>query len=92
LKQRTRAVDRVFRMGGEEFLILLDDTDIAGAKALAESLRRSMTELAVADGRQLTVSIGLAELNGTERWDDWIKRADDQLYRAKTAGRNRVHS
>ncbi|HET7434548.1 MAG TPA: diguanylate cyclase [Thermoanaerobaculia bacterium] len=81
-----RAADLVARYGGEEFAILLPDTDAASSAALAERMR-----VAVA-ATDVTVSIGCATVVPTKEGDagDLIKRADDALYEAKRAGRNRV--
>ena len=96
LKERLRAQDIVGRWGGEEFIAILPDTDVAGALALAEALRATMEQARFAglDGQPiaLTISIGLHALelsSGNER-DDMLGAADRALYLAKENGRNRV--
>jgi diguanylate cyclase (GGDEF)-like protein len=88
-----RSTDARCRYGGDEFLIILPDTPLAGAEQVAESLRRAMSTLAmVAHGKTIPVSVsigvaaaGPAELGATAL----IERADGALYDAKRAGRDR---
>ena len=87
---RSRKLDLLFRIGGEEFMLLLPDTQEAAAALVAEQLRASVAESPLLDDRQLTVSIGVGELQLGESLDSWMKHADDALYAAKKAGRNRV--
>jgi diguanylate cyclase (GGDEF)-like protein len=88
--KRSRKVDSLFRVGGEEFMLLLPDTQQAAAAVVAEQLRASIAESPLVDGRQVTVSIGVSELQPDQSADSWMKDADDALYAAKKAGRNRV--
>jgi len=88
--KRARKLDLLFRIGGEEFILLLPDTQEGAAAVVAEQLRASIAESRLLDGRQLTVSIGVSELQPGESVDSWMKHADDALYAAKKAGRNRV--
>jgi diguanylate cyclase (GGDEF)-like protein len=90
VKARTRKLDRTFRMGGEEFLVFLPDTPLAGAAAEAEQLRSLIAESKIIAQRPVTVSIGAAEITSETTVEQWIKQADDALYRAKESGRNRV--
>ena len=89
-----RAGDFVARYGGEEFAVVLPNTDAAGARELAEDIRRQMA--ALADKRQtpypVTVSIGVATSSpgGEDSVESLIETADRFLYRAKDEGRNRV--
>jgi len=90
IAKRSRKLDLLFRIGGEEFMLLLPDTKEAAAAVVAEQLRASIAESRLFDDRQLTVSIGVSELQPGESPDSWMKHADDALYAAKKAGRNRV--
>ncbi|HEY4555620.1 MAG TPA: GGDEF domain-containing protein [Lysobacter sp.] len=86
----TRKGDRLFRYGGEEFVLLLPGLDAAHLAALAEMLRaRVEAELRV-DGRPVTASIGTAAHRPGEPYTEWLARADAAMYRAKREGRNRV--
>lgn len=90
LRQRSRRIDLLFRMGGEEFLLLLPATAEGQAASLAEELRGSIAAAPLLEGRTVTVSVGVGELDPDDTVHSWIKRADDALYAAKNAGRNRV--
>lgn len=90
LKQRRREVDALFRTGGEEFLMLLYGTGQAGALVLAEEIRRQVESACWVEDTAVTVSVGVAELRRKESWEDWVKRCDQNLYRAKRQGRNQV--
>lgn len=88
-----RQSDLYSRWGGEEFALLLVDTDEAGARVLAEKFREAIraTPVATTAGPiPLTVSIGLAILEAGLSADAWIRRADEALYTAKRLGRDRV--
>jgi diguanylate cyclase len=88
--KRSRKLDLLFRIGGEEFMLLLPDTQEAAAAVVAEQLRASVAESPLVEGRRVTVSVGGSELQGGDSLDSWMKHADDALYAAKKAGRNRV--
>jgi diguanylate cyclase (GGDEF)-like protein len=91
-----RPEDRVYRFGGEEFLILLDGTDADAALEVAERLRAAVEALAIAASGNapwavVTASAGVAEVRLADAGsDDWIRSADERLYVSKRAGRNRV--
>ena len=85
-----RAADALFRWGGEEFAILAPSTGHRGARRLAEALRQRVATAAFPAVGRLTVSVGVAEHFDAESGNDWFRRADAMLYRAKGEGRNRV--
>lgn len=87
---RVRQSDKLFRVGGEEFLLFLSETNEAEAAIVAEHLRALIAEAALLEDRAVTVSVGVSELHAGESLEEWIKSADDALYRAKQDGRNRV--
>ncbi len=87
---RVRRLDRVFRIGGDEFLLLLPDTDLSAAQTVAEELRARIAAAAIPGASPVTVSIGLAVLQPGQQMDAWMQDADAALYRAKQQGRNRV--
>jgi diguanylate cyclase len=85
---RIRVTDSLYRIGGEEFVVVLEGQDIERAAHLAEQLRTLVEANELAPEHSVTISIGVAELNGDESAKDWLHRADEALYRAKDAGRN----
>lgn len=88
-----REGDIFARFGGEEFTLLLAETDIAGARLLLERLRLEVSGLVLHHGArtfQLQVSAGLAQWQPGESLERLFKRADEALYAAKSGGRNRV--
>lgn len=92
LKNGVRSTDLLVRMGGDEFLAILDDTDKENARCLAERLCAAVDGLNIRATRKtkLGVSIGLAQLRKDESLREWMDRADDILYHAKAEGRSRV--
>jgi diguanylate cyclase (GGDEF)-like protein len=85
-----RAYDVIGRYGGEEFLIVLPDTGPEDAMILAERIRLHIKERPVS-GSLVTISLGVSSAReGDLTVDDLIKRADERLYEAKKAGRDRV--
>jgi len=94
LADATRTEERVCRVGGEEFLILCPDVDVAAAAAAAERLRRTVERCSVAfkdTTIRLSISLGVAERTaGMVDPDALLQRADQALYEAKRQGRNRV--
>lgn len=88
--QNTRHIDRFFRYGGEEFLLLLKSSQADEAIAIAEKIR-AVVAINDADVLQgVTVSLGLATACAGETVEQWTSRADAALYTAKNQGRNRV--
>jgi diguanylate cyclase (GGDEF)-like protein len=85
-----RGSDLAMRWGGEEFLVLLPDVGLSGARAFAERVRENVQNMAVGEAGRITVSAGVAELQQDEDAAAALARADASLYRAKAAGRNRV--
>ncbi|MHC8366414.1 sensor domain-containing diguanylate cyclase [Pseudomonas sp. ZT5P21] len=92
IKDNTRATDFVARYGGEEFAVLLPDIEAPESPdVVAEKIRVAVAEAHFATAGQVTVSIGVGLAESTDSHPTaLIKRADQQLYRAKASGRNRV--
>jgi len=90
LKQRLRKADSLARWGGEEFLLLLPDTDYQGAVKVAEALRQVVEDARFEHQQTLTISLGVATVRPDDSLKSLVRRADDGLYRAKREGRNRV--
>lgn len=87
---RKRRSDLLFRMGGEEFLLLLPGATLEQAQQIAEELRQSLAQSVLLMGEAITVSIGVSALRSGQTADAWIRSADAALYRAKRSGRNCV--
>ncbi|MFQ3787073.1 diguanylate cyclase [Halomonas sp. A29] len=85
-----REVDVLARWGGEEFMLLLPGTPLAGAVTLTERLRRAVEEEDFTPATGLTSSFGVAQMEPEEPDIQCYKRLDEALYRAKAGGRNRV--
>lgn len=94
LNQSVRSSDYVFRLGGEEFLIVLVGTTLDHAATIAEELRKRIRErpLVLGDGKplQLSASMGVAGYDGHPDYEPLLARADQAMYAAKRNGRNRV--
>ena len=92
LKSTVRATDLLVRMGGDEFLLVLEDTNQKSARILAERLCSAVHALNIqADANtRLGISIGLSEMQPGESLGKWMERTDDTLYHAKTQGRGQV--
>jgi diguanylate cyclase (GGDEF)-like protein/PAS domain S-box-containing protein len=85
-----RSTDAFGRWGGEEFLIVLPQSDVQSAAALAEKLRQLIAGTPFSQVGRVTASFGVAQRLAREPEDQWLRRADQNLYAAKEAGRNRV--
>ena len=90
MRKRIRSTDHLFRVGGEEFVIVTEGDTLEMAGRLGELLRELVADSELADGCSVTISVGVAELGDGEMANDWFRRADDALYRAKSEGRNRT--
>jgi diguanylate cyclase len=90
VKKHSRKTDRFFRMGGEEFLLLLPDADAASLPLIAEHHRSHIEANLHCNEKAATVSIGAAMLLPGENQQQWLARADAALYAAKNNGRNCV--
>jgi diguanylate cyclase (GGDEF)-like protein len=92
LRKQLRAFDLAYRLGGEEFLILLPGSDVDQSAALAEQLREGVASNHVAGGLEVTMSFGVGASPRGEPFDyaEVFKTADAALYHAKRSGRDRV--
>lgn len=90
LNERLRKSDALYRIGGEEFAILLKDEQLDTATRLAETLRHHVEDPALLDRMTITISPGVAELTDNSDGRSWVQRADQALYQAKNSGRNKV--
>jgi diguanylate cyclase (GGDEF)-like protein len=90
VKAHIRAVDMVARWGGEEFMILMPESDVSAAAEAAEKLRRVVAGSLFEHVGSLTVSFGVAAFAPHDASNTLLKRVDNALYKAKENGRNRV--
>jgi two-component system cell cycle response regulator len=95
ISANVRGMDLACRYGGEEFVVVMPDTDLGYAYMVAERLRQSVETTPFPISRaphqiNVTISIGMASTHPNETADDLLHRADQALYRAKREGRNRV--
>jgi diguanylate cyclase (GGDEF)-like protein len=95
IKETIRDSDAAFRYGGEEFVVLLNNTSEPGSSLLAERIRQNIANLVIPvedSTLKLTISLGTAVLSESESGEELLKRADEALYQAKNSGRNCVVS
>ncbi len=102
LRRQRRSTDAIARFGGEEFVVICEETDARGAELLAERVRVELGKTTFhapkvgSDGQpvaiRVTCSIGVATFPdaGGDTWEDLFKAADEALYVSKRSGRNRV--
>ena len=87
-----RQSDVLYRYGGEEFLVILSQTDVAGAAHLADRMREHVAALDTINGKKssVTISLGVTTMNEKDSCQTLFDRADKALYQAKSAGRNKT--
>lgn len=90
LRRQIRRADLLGRLGGEEFAVLLHDTDLVGARVQAEHLLMALRGQPFPSVGRVTASLGVSQWNGRETAADWLHRTDLALYEAKHRGRDRV--
>jgi diguanylate cyclase (GGDEF)-like protein len=95
IRESIRQTDTAARIGGEEFVVMLPDTDIDAAQILGERIRRSIEDARITWGEvsiAVTVSVGVAQFEpGRDvSTHSLIERSDEAMYRSKQSGRNRV--
>lgn len=88
-RNSVRITDLVARWGGEEFIVICPNTDTHQATTVAENLRARLASAEIFNGLKVTASFGVASMN-TPSLEHLFKQADEALYSAKEAGRNRV--
>jgi two-component system cell cycle response regulator len=96
IRENTRAIDIAARYGGDEYLLILPETDLPGAERLAERMRKTIENSPFAQGKQkaeLTASFGIASIDCSKKeilGKEFVRTADHMLFEAKKAGRNCV--
>ncbi len=92
LQGEIRVTDSLYRIGGEEFVVIAMNMSLASATSKAEQLRLFVEKQELLADRPVTISLGVAEINEGETGAECLKRADEALYESKRAGRNTVRS
>lgn len=92
LNHEVRSTDMVYRLGGEEFLVVCEDTDLQGANALAQALLEKLRSSPMPFVGRITASFSVTGVALDEAMDIALKRLDELLYRAKRNGRNQIVS
>lgn len=92
VRKELRETDVLCRMGGDEFVVLLENTDIEGAHVLAERIRAVAGELKMEQDVQPSLSIGIAGIDGRLDVGGLLRQVDDCMYLAKSSGRDRICS
>ena len=88
IRLRIRSTDSLYRVGGEEFVVVTEHLTLDKASHLAEQLRTLVEVNELVPEHPVTISLGVAEIRSGQSGDQWLKRADEALYEAKRAGRN----
>ncbi len=87
-----RNTDKFFRVGGEEFALLLFNTDLENAAIVAEKMRQKVENMALEKVGRVTISAGVTQCKGDDNFETLYKRSDEALYKAKNKGKNRVET
>lgn len=90
VRQSLRCNDRLYRYGGEEFVLLLPGLDSIGLVTVLTKLRQRIKQQLNGPGGPVTASMGVAQLRQGDDWTSWLSRADGALYAAKREGRDRI--
>ena len=90
IEHNTRRTDQMFRYGGEEFVLLLPGVDGVNLQGVMNNLQQLLRKRLQHPGRSVTASFGVALLGHGESVGSWLHRADNALYEAKEAGRDRI--
>ena len=90
IKTILRSTDYLCRVGGEEFIVLLFETTMEESKLVAEKIRKKVSELNILNTQQITISLGLTEIQPTDTEKLLYERVDKLMYDSKNNGKNRV--
>ncbi|GAC12982.1 sensor domain-containing diguanylate cyclase [Aliiglaciecola lipolytica] len=90
VKQFLRPADILGRFGGDEFIVLLPETNVDTAMVVANRLLKEINGLQLINSEQLSISIGITQMQHNDDFESLFKRADSALYQAKRAGRNSI--
>lgn len=90
VQSRIRSTDDIYRFGGEEFVVIANNSSLDDSGKLAESIRQHIANTSSLSKYNVTVSIGVSEILKKDDADSWFRRADRALYESKASGRNKV--
>lgn len=90
IRNNIRAQDEVFRMGGEEFCVLIENIDLDIAKSSVDRLRNTLSQSQIIEQKTITISAGVTHISADDTLASCLKRADNALYKAKQSGRNKT--
>lgn len=90
IKSRLRNNDTLFRVGGEEFIVIFTQTNLSQAKIAAEDIRKLVEQNLSIKGKEITISLGLTEVKEGDSEEYIYKRADMLLYKSKNSGKNKL--
>lgn len=90
VRTHSRHEDRLFRFGGEEFILLLNNVRAESMILAARHIQQSIRDLLTVQGEPVTCSIGAALADASDDWERWLNRADDAVYQAKHSGRDTI--
>jgi len=90
LKDKLRQTDAIFRVGGEEFIVILSGQELFEAEVVAEKLRLAVYDTVFNEVGKVTISLGVTQMNENDEKARLLVRVDEALYNAKESGRNRV--
>ncbi len=90
VKSLLRSNDYLFRVGGEEFIVIFSSTNLEDSKFVAEKIRKNVSELNTLKNETITISIGLTEVKKNDTEDSIYQRVDNLLYNSKRNGKNKV--
>jgi diguanylate cyclase (GGDEF)-like protein/PAS domain S-box-containing protein len=90
VRSQMRKINHLVRWGGDEFVVIPVETGLEGTRVLSERIREAISSFDFDEAGKITVSIGTAQFDKADTEDDFLKRADDALYKAKEAGGNCV--
>ena len=90
IRERCRPSDLLFRLGGEEFVVLLPATESLEAAGLAQELRRAVATARILEERNVTATLAVSQVRRGDTVDTWLRRLDKALFEAKRSGRDCV--
>lgn len=92
IAQRIRATDQLYRYGGDEFVVFVNDASLQQAMGLAEDLRARVEATEAMEGSNLSISLGVSAFKEGQTADQWLASADTGLLSAKSSGRNQIQA